>query len=86
MSGLDVRWVLFATTHGKQPCDGIHGTVKRLVSNASLKLDLKDQILSPNDMFQFCKENIQNIFKSISKADVNNTRVLNTNSKHNIIS
>ena len=75
--GLNARWVFFATSHGKQPCDGIGGTVKWLVSNASLKRDLKDQILSPSDMFQFCKENIQNIiFKFISKADVDNTKVI----------
>ena len=26
--GLNVRWVFFATSHGKQPCDGIGETVK----------------------------------------------------------
>ena len=67
-------WVFFATSHGKQPCDGIGGTVKQLVSNASLMRESKDQILSPSDMFQFCKENIQNIiFKFITKADVDDT-------------
>ena len=75
--GLNARWVFFTTCHGKQPCDGTGGTVMWLVSNASLKHDLKDQTLSPSDMFQFCKENIQNIiFKFISKADVDNTRVI----------
>ena len=49
--GLNVRWVFFATSHGKRPCDGIGGTVnKHLVSNTSLNHDLKDQILSPSDM------------------------------------
>ena len=43
--GLNVRWVFFATSHGKQPCDEIGGTVKWLVSNARLKHDSKDQIL-----------------------------------------
>ena len=81
--GLNARWVFFATCHGKQPCDGIGGTVKRLVSNASLKHDLNNQILSPSHKFQFCKENIWNIiFKFISKADIGNTRVsLNERSK-----
>ena len=33
--------------------------------------------MSPRDMSQFCKENIQNIiFRFISKADVDNTRVI----------
>ena len=53
--GLNARWVFFATSHV------IGGTVKRLVSNASLKRDLENQILSLGDMFQFCKENIQNV-------------------------
>ena len=61
----------------KQPCDGIGGTVKQLVSSASLKCDSKDQTLSPSDMLKFCKENMQNIiFKFISKADVDNMRVI----------
>ena len=73
----NARCVFFATSHGKQPCDGIGRTAERLVSNAGLKRGLKDQILSPSDMFQSCKENIQNIiFKFISKPDVDNTRVI----------
>ena len=71
------KGIFFATRLGKQPCDGIGGTVKWPVSNASLKRDLKDQILSPSDMFQFCKKNIQDIiFKFIFKTDVDNTRVV----------
>ena len=72
---LDARWLFFATSHGKQPCDGIGGTVKRLVANASLKRDLKDQIMTPEDMFTFCKEKIENIiFKFLLKADVDKAR------------
>ena len=33
--GVNTMWVFFATSHGKQPCDEIGGTVKQLVSNAS---------------------------------------------------
>ena len=33
--------------------------------------------MAPRDLFQFCSENIQNIiFRFISKADVDNTRVI----------
>ena len=60
--GLNARWVFFANSHGKQPCDGIGGTVKRLVSNASLKCDLKYQILSPVIYFNFARK----IFKILS--------------------
>ena len=58
---IDAKWVFFATSHGKQPCDGIGGTVKRLVSNASLQCINNSQILNPHDMFKYCKKNIQSI-------------------------
>lgn len=34
-NGIKAEWHFFATSHGKSPCDGIGGTVKRLVSKAS---------------------------------------------------
>lgn len=43
--------VLFATSHGKQPCDGIGGTIKRLDSRKSLQ---QESILTPDEMFNFC--------------------------------
>ena len=30
-------WNVFATSHGKNACDRIGGTVKRLITNASLQ-------------------------------------------------
>ena len=27
--GLDAEWIVLATSHGKSPCDGIGGVVKR---------------------------------------------------------
>ena len=39
---------LFATSHGKSPCDGIGGTIKRLVARASLQATKEGQILTPN--------------------------------------
>ena len=34
---LKADWHSFATSHGKSPCDGIGGTVKRLIAGASLQ-------------------------------------------------
>ena len=34
---LSAKWNFFATSHGKQPCDGVGGTVKRLATQASLQ-------------------------------------------------
>ena len=63
---IDAKWVFFATSHGKQPCDGIGGTVKRLVSNASLQRINNSQILNPHDMIQYCKKTFKviNLFLS----------------------
>ncbi len=33
---IDAEWNFFSTSHGKGPCDGVGGTVKRLAAMASL--------------------------------------------------
>ncbi len=43
--GLRAIWS-FATSHGKSPCDGLRGTVKRLLLRASLQRPVNDQLLS----------------------------------------
>jgi hypothetical protein len=35
--GIEAEWNFFATSHGKGPCDGVGGTVKRLAAKASLQ-------------------------------------------------
>ena len=52
---LVASWVFFATSHGKSPCDGIGGTVKRAVTKESLKKAADQQIISCVHMFNFCK-------------------------------
>jgi len=44
--GMDAKWNFFATTHGKSPCDGIGGTVKRLTTAENLAHPPHNQILS----------------------------------------
>ena len=51
--GIHAKLVFFATSHGKQPCDSIGGTVKRLVANASLQRISTNQILNSRDMFTY---------------------------------
>ena len=51
---ISCEWNFFATSHGKSSCDGIGGTVKRAVARASLQRICRDQILTPQDMFEFC--------------------------------
>ena len=53
-----IVWNFFATSHGKSPCDGIGGTVKRLTTKASLQSPIDHQILNASDMYKFCNDNI----------------------------
>lgn len=52
------EWHFYATSHGKSACDGLGGTVKRLVTRASLQRPLHDQILTPLKMFDWAQSNI----------------------------
>ena len=52
--GIEAEWVFFATSHGKSPCDGIGGTVKRVTARASLQRPKNSHILTPSQMFDFC--------------------------------
>ena len=53
--------MFFATSHGKSPCDGIGGTVKRVVCQESLKHVTIGQIFDINLMYYFCKAKITGI-------------------------
>lgn len=73
--GIDAEWNFFATSHGKSACDGIGGTVKRLVSSASLKRPYKDQILSTEEMYQFCIIDIPGIkFFNVPPSDIDDAK------------
>ena len=54
---VECEWHFFATSHGKSACDGIGGVVKRVTAKASLQRPFENQILTPQDMYKFCKEN-----------------------------
>ena len=51
----------FSTSYGRRPCDGIGGTVKRLVAQASLQATTQSQILIGPDMFKWASENIPGV-------------------------
>lgn len=68
---VDAEWHFFATSHGKSPCDGIGGTVKRLVARASLQATTSDHILSPLEMYNWLTKHIPGItFQYVTEADV----------------
>ena len=58
---IKAKWCFFATSHGKSPCDGIGGTLKRLAARASLQRTKTEQILTPLDMFTFCQNEVVGI-------------------------
>ena len=69
--GLAAEWNFFTTSHGKSACDGIGGTVKRLVTKASLYRPYNDQILTSDAIINFCNENIHGIkFFNVPPEDV----------------
>ena len=71
---MECDWNFFVTSHGKSPCDGVGGTVKRLATRASLQQPYDKQLLSA-EVFRFCKEEIKGIeFIFILQADVEITR------------
>lgn len=62
----------------KSPCDGIGGTVKRITAAESLRRLYKEQILSAEVMFNFCKDKINGItFFYSSKEEIEETRSKN---------
>lgn len=73
--GITATWSFFATSHGKSPCDGIGGSVKRMVTKANLQRPYKEQISDPKKMFEFCKEKFSKIhFFYIEEKEVSSTR------------
>ena len=73
--GLDAKWHFFATSHEKQPCDGIGGTIKRLVAKASLQKDISGQILDHRSMLDFCRANISEIqFLYVDRIELTDRR------------
>lgn len=57
---IQTEWHFFASAHGKGPCDGIGGTVKRLVRRSCLQHpDLL--IKTAKQLFEWAQENISRI-------------------------
>ena len=56
--GIDAEWHFFATSHGKGPCDGVGGTIKRLAARASLQRPYDKQIMTPRQLYEWASENI----------------------------
>jgi hypothetical protein len=58
---MQAEWHFFATSHGKGPCDGVGGTVKRLAVRASLQRPYNKQIMTPHQLFEFAVSEIPTV-------------------------
>ena len=75
MYGLNAQWNFFPTSHGNSPCDGIGGTIKRNAAKESLTRPFDNQILTVNDLYDFCKTKLLSIeFFVIDIKEINELR------------
>ena len=51
----------FATSHGKGPCNGAGGLLKRMATKASLQRPYQDQIKTPHKLYEFAKQNVPSL-------------------------
>ena len=58
---LYAEWHFFATSHGKNACDGIGGTIKQMAAYASLQQSVIRQLLLPKSLFEFANSEIPGI-------------------------
>lgn len=61
--GLQAEWNFFATSHGKGPCDGVGGVVKRQATRFSKQLmkSGKDRLLTAEQLYKYADENLNGI-------------------------
>ena len=59
--GIKAEWNFFTTSHWKNLCDRVGGTVKHLATRASLQRSLDNQILTPFQLFEFASRDISGI-------------------------
>ena len=71
--GLSCEWHFFATSHGKNACDGIGGTVKRATARASLQRNTRSKLLHQNARFNFVKKTT---FIFVTTADLKDAEEL----------
>jgi hypothetical protein len=56
--GINAEWHFFATSHGRGPCDGVGGTIKRFAACSSLQ---HHQLLTPAQLYSWAKKYLPSI-------------------------
>lgn len=70
--GIDCEWHFHATAHGKGPCDGVGGTIKRMAARASLTKEYEGVITNAQELFTWAKSlNTDMEFEFCPKAEIN---------------
>ena len=91
---IEAEWIFFATSHGKSPCDGIGGAVKRHAVKWSLQRPLNNQILDYHVVLEVCiivffgidKEDMVEVRQKMGKKFEDGKMVPSTRSRHHFIS
>lgn len=73
---LEAEWNFFATSHGKNACDGIGGTLKRVAYHQSLVAENSGFILNASDFYYHVKEKCKSVnCIYVESKDINKTEV-----------
>lgn len=74
--GTEAEFHFHATSHGKGPCDGLGGNLKRLATRASLQSAPDKAITTPERLFQWAKKSMpQTLVFYAPKEDINQHRL-----------
>ena len=69
--GVPCEWTFFATSHGKSPCDGLGGSVKRCTANESLRRSPSNGITDVQKMLEYCQSAFEDVhFEVTCKEDI----------------
>lgn len=68
---IHAEWNIFETSHGKNVCDGIGATIRRMASRASLQHPTEGHIVTSLQLFTWAQKNISGIHSFyVSKDEV----------------
>ena len=67
--GVTAEWHFVATTHGKSAGDGAGGTLKRLVTKASLQRPYEKQVLTARQLYHFAVTEIKGMHFGFATLD-----------------
>lgn len=70
--GVHAEWHFFASCHGKGPCDGLGGTIKREAARESLQKVRKEGILNAQQLYDWARVKFQHsiTIKFLSKSEI----------------